>query len=133
MDRKVNPLVKHKWRSQPDLVHGGAADIDMELHKLCLLSGVRFNMDVFRIIVDLLRLNVNPNTLLDVLRKIATQSSMQNKDSSISSIESKSKNRLSAGAETTSQFSSTPLTKHQKNSKQAKSVSDLRNINGNDK
>ena len=81
----MNAFTKHKWRSQPDLGLGGSAtggvfDADRELHNLSTLSGVKFDYDVFKIIIDLLRLNVNPNTLLDVLRKMAMQSSMQRED-----------------------------------------------------
>ena len=89
MERKINAGTKHKWRSQPDLgagvpvPSGGGVDIydtDRELHALSTLSGVRFDHEVFKIVADLLRLNVNPNTLLDVLRKMAMQSSQQRED-----------------------------------------------------
>ena len=81
----MNAFTKHKWRSQPDLggaANGGVFDADRELHNLSLLSGVKFDYEVFKIVVDLLRLNVNPNTLLDVLRKMTMQSSLQSDTSS---------------------------------------------------
>ena len=78
MERKLNAFTKHKWRSQPDLgQQNGGINIDHELHNFCVLSGVKFDIDVFQIIIELLRLNVNPNTLLDMLRKMTTQSAMQ--------------------------------------------------------
>merc|ERR1711931_71344 len=49
------------------------SETDQELHHLCALAGVKFDPQVFELIIDLLRLNVNPDTLLDVLRKMSTQ------------------------------------------------------------
>ena len=52
MERKLNAFHKHKWRSQPDLGLPNM-NIDNELHNLCALSGVKFDVDVFNIIIDL--------------------------------------------------------------------------------
>ena len=126
MERKLNAFTKHKWRSQPDLGQlNGSMNIDYELHNLCVLSGIKFDIDVFQIIIDLLRLNVNPNTLLDVLRKMATQSSMQ-KDTEINKKEGTSS---TSSADISSSYlhllGGTPLSKDQKDSRKSRSVSDI--------
>ena len=93
MERKLNAIHKSKSRSQPDLykvgvdgkvIHTGLRNksIDDELFEMCALSGVRMDNDIFKIIIDLLRLNVNPNTLLEVLRKISNQRVMRSSKSS---------------------------------------------------
>ena len=91
MERKLNAFHKSKSRSQPDLykvtadgklVSGKNRSIDDELFHLCALSNVRFDVDVFKIMIDLLRLNVNPNTLLDVFRKMASARGMKPSKSS---------------------------------------------------
>ncbi|RDD36465.1 Mitotic-spindle organizing protein 2A, partial [Trichoplax sp. H2] len=44
--------------------------IDNELYTLCRLSGCWINKDVFKTILDLLRANVQPNAILQVLKSI---------------------------------------------------------------
>ena len=88
MERKLNAIHKSKSKSQPDLYKvsadgkivytgGKSQNIDESLHELAGLSGIHMDKDVFNIVIDLLRLNVNPNTIMDVLRKMAQQSGMR--------------------------------------------------------
>ena len=76
--------VKRKSRSQPDLFkvtveatktsgYSRNKSVDDELFEICQLSGVKMSQDVFKIILDLLRLNVNPNTISDVVKRMALQ------------------------------------------------------------
>ena len=75
--------LKRKSRSQPDLFHVSVEatktiphsrinSLDEDLLELCELSGVKVSPDVFDIVLDLLRLNVNPNTIADVLKKMTS-------------------------------------------------------------
>ena len=84
MDRKLNVLHKSKSKSNPDLHkigfnsrsvgHSGRGkNTDDELYALCALSGLKIDNNVFEILIDLLRLNVNPNTLADVLKMLSQQ------------------------------------------------------------
>ena len=84
MERKLNAIHKTKSRSQPDLFKMGmdirssnsanrGRSTEDELYELCALSGLKMDIDVFKIIVDLLHLNVNPNTLLEVLKRLSNQ------------------------------------------------------------
>ena len=85
MERKLNALHKSKSKSNPDLHKLGSntrsaagqfarvKNTDDELHELCVLSGLKIDVDVFKIVLDLLRLNVNPNTMADVLRNLSQQ------------------------------------------------------------
>lgn len=93
MERKLNAIHKSKSKSQPDLYKVGAdgkviytggksQNIDDQLHELASLSGINMDVDVFNIVIDLLRLNVNPNTILDVFRKMAQQRGMKPSKSS---------------------------------------------------
>ena len=86
--------VKAKSRSQPDLykltvdvntktapyVASRVKTTDEELFEICSLSGVSLDIDVFKIILDLIRLNVNPNTIADVLKKMASNKVPARKD-----------------------------------------------------
>eukprot|EP00794_Sanderia_malayensis_P013761 gene13761-15201_t len=76
---------KKKSRSQPDLYkvsvevtktspYTRSKTIDEELFELCELSGVKMSKDIFDIILDLLRLNVNPNTIVDVTKRMTSSS-----------------------------------------------------------
>lgn len=94
MERKLNAFHKNKSRSQTDLQYKVTSDgkvistggknksVDDELFDMCALSGVKMDIDVFRIMIDLLRLNVNPNTLIDVLKKMANRRGMKSSKSS---------------------------------------------------
>ena len=81
MERKLNAFHKNKSKSQPDL-YKADKNTDEHLHELAMLSGVNMDKDVFNIVIDLLRLNVNPNTILDILRKMAQQKGMRPSKSS---------------------------------------------------
>ena len=82
MERRMNAIHKPKSNTQPDLYKvdadgkviytgGKNKSIDEELFELCALSGVKMDIDVFNIFIDLLRTNVNPNTIMDVLKKVS--------------------------------------------------------------
>jgi len=84
MERKLNAIHKTKSRSQPDLYKVGVdgkviknRTPDDDLYELCALSGVTMDKEVFKLVIDLLRLNVNPNTMIEVLRKISNQVGMK--------------------------------------------------------
>ncbi len=83
LNKETAGELKRKSRSQPDLYHvsleasktspySRSKTIDEDLFELCELSGVKMSKDVFDIILDLLRLNVNPNTIADVAKKMTT-------------------------------------------------------------
>ena len=48
-----------------------AKSVDEELLELCNLSGVTLDRDVFKILLDLIKLNVPPTSLVSVLKQIA--------------------------------------------------------------
>lgn len=79
MERKLNAIHKTKSRSQPDLYKDLIKNRtpDDDLYELCALSGVTMDKEVFKLVIDLLRLNVNPNTMIEVLRKISNQVGMK--------------------------------------------------------
>lgn len=89
--------VKKKSRSQPDLFkvtveatrtssYNKNKSIDDELLEICEVSGLKMSEEVFQIILDLLRLNVNPNTIAEVLKKMAAQKSSRDVPKSSSSL-----------------------------------------------
>lgn len=45
--------------------------VDEELLEICKLSGVKMDSEVFKIILDLIKLNVSPTALVQLLRKVA--------------------------------------------------------------
>lgn len=45
--------------------------VDEELMEVCSLSGVKIDPEVFKILMDLIKLNVSPTALVQVLRKVA--------------------------------------------------------------
>ena len=51
---------------------------DEELLELCNLSGVPLDPEVFKILMDLLKLNVSPTSLVQVLRKVASTNGYRN-------------------------------------------------------
>ena len=46
--------------------------LDEELLELCKLSGVTLDADVFKILLDLIKLNVSPTSLVSILKKVAS-------------------------------------------------------------
>jgi hypothetical protein len=55
----------------------GNFQVEQELYELCNLSGVTFDPDVFQILLDLIQLNVSPNALVQVLKKMTKQASQR--------------------------------------------------------
>ena len=47
--------------------------MDQELYDLCNLSGVTLDSEVFQILLDLIKINVSPNALVQVLKKMTKQ------------------------------------------------------------
>ncbi|EDO44605.1 predicted protein [Nematostella vectensis] len=48
-----------------------AKSVDEELLEVCMLSGVKIDPDVFKILLDLMKTNVSPSALVQILRRIA--------------------------------------------------------------
>nr|XP_012559833.1 mitotic-spindle organizing protein 2 isoform X1 [Hydra vulgaris] len=117
MERKTNAIHKPK-NTQPDLYRvdvdgkviytgGKNKSVDEELFELCALSGVKMDIDVFNIVIDLLRTNVNPNTILDVFKKMSNQQPQN--------IKSKSKADKVLMTKTSSETQSDKLSEQYKN------------------
>ncbi|CAB4000224.1 mitotic-spindle organizing 2-like [Paramuricea clavata] len=51
----------------------GNFHVEQELYELCNLSGVTLDPDVFQILLDLIQINVSPNALVQVLKKMTKQ------------------------------------------------------------
>lgn len=51
--------------------------VDQELYDLCNLSGVTLDSEVFQILLDLIRINVSPNALVQVLKKMTKQATVR--------------------------------------------------------
>ncbi|CAL1273218.1 unnamed protein product [Larinioides sclopetarius] len=51
---------------------------DKELYELCQISGTPLEPDMFKICIELLRMDVSPSALCDVLHNMGTQVSNQN-------------------------------------------------------
>ena len=63
-------------KSTPDIykvtvTRTNSKSLDEELLELCNLSGVTLDPDVFKILLDLIKLNVSPTSLVSILKKIA--------------------------------------------------------------
>ena len=91
IERKLN-AIKKKSLSQPDIAKLGLdvksykpKSVDDEIFELCALSGVKMDKEVFLLVIDLLRLNVNPNVMMDIFRKMCSQCSGRSSKSSDSS------------------------------------------------
>lgn len=68
--------VMSRAHSSPDMykvsvTRANAKSVDEELLELCNLSGVTLDRDVFKILLDLIKLNVPPTSLVSVLKQIA--------------------------------------------------------------
>ena len=83
LNKETASDIKRKSRSNPDLFkvtvestktssYTRNKTIDDELFDLCELSGVKMSPDLFKIVLDLLRLNVNPNTIADVIKRMTS-------------------------------------------------------------
>ncbi|XP_031574244.1 mitotic-spindle organizing protein 2-like [Actinia tenebrosa] len=64
--------------------------VDEELLEVCKLSGVKMDSEVFKIILDLIKLNVSPTALVQVLRKVAASKGDDSRGTSKGSIGSQS-------------------------------------------
>lgn len=69
-------LAMSRSQSSPDIykvsvTRLNAKSLDEELLELCNLSGVTLDRDVFKILLDLIKLNVPPTSLVSVLKQIA--------------------------------------------------------------
>ena len=64
--------------------------LDEELMELCNLSGVILDPDVFKILLDLIKLNVSPTSLVSVLKKIAATKGYQSEAPSTTKLTSSS-------------------------------------------
>ena len=51
----------------------GNFQVEQELYELCNLSGVTLDPEVFQILLDLIQINVSPNALVQVLKKMTKQ------------------------------------------------------------
>ena len=91
LNKETASDLKRKSRSNPDLFkvtiestktssYTRNKTIDDELFDLCELSGVKMSPDLFKIVLDLLRLNVNPNTIADVIKKMTSHKPTSRKD-----------------------------------------------------
>ena len=55
----------------------GNFQAEQELYELCNLSGVTLDPEVFQILLDLIQINVSPNALVQVLKKMTKQASQR--------------------------------------------------------
>lgn len=87
-------------QSTPDIykvtvTRANAKSLDEELLDLCNLSGVTLDPDVFKILLDLIKLNVPPTSLVSVLKQIAATKGYRSEGHSVLSA------KLSGGSMTT--------------------------------
>ena len=69
----------------------GSFQVEQELYELCNLSGVTLDSEVFQVLLDLIQINVSPNALVQVLKKMTKQrGSLENVTPSISYAQSES-------------------------------------------
>lgn len=64
-------------RNAERLKSRGNFQAEQELYDLCNLSGVTLDPDVFQILLDLIQINVSPNALVQVLKKMTKQASQR--------------------------------------------------------
>lgn len=98
-------------KSTPDIykvtvTRTSSKSLDEELLELCNLSGVTLDADVFKILLDLIKLNVSPTSLVNILKKIAATKGYQ------SEMPSQSTTKLTSSSSSsslgTSSFDPTP-------------------------
>lgn len=78
----VANLAMSRSKSTPDIykvtvTRTSSKSLDEELLELCNLSGVTLDADVFKILLDLIKLNVSPTSLVNILKKIAATKGYQ--------------------------------------------------------
>lgn len=79
--------------------------LDEELLELCNLSGVTLDADVFKILLDLIKLNVPPTSLVTVLKQIASTKGYRSEGHSVLSAKSSTGSTGSSSSYETSQSS----------------------------
>ena len=72
--------------------------MDEELLELCNLSGVTLDPDVFKILLDLIKLNVPPPSLVTVLKQVASTKGYRNEGHPALSAKSSTGSTSSAGS-----------------------------------
>ncbi|KAJ7387165.1 Mitotic-spindle organizing gamma-tubulin ring associated [Desmophyllum pertusum] len=92
-------------QSSPDIYkvtvsRTNAKSLDEELLDLCNLSGVTLDPDVFKILLDLIKLNVPPTSLVSVLKQIAATKGYRSETSAHSVLSAK----LSSGSTGSSSY-----------------------------
>lgn len=107
----VANLAMSRSKSTPDIykvtvTRTSSKSLDEELLELCNLSGVTLDADVFKILLDLIKLNVSPTSLVNILKKIAATKGYQ------SEMPSQSTTKLTSSSSSsslgTSSFDPTP-------------------------
>ena len=93
-------------QSTPDVykvtvTRANAKSLDEELLELCNLSGVTLDPDVFKILLDLIKLNVPPTSLVHVMKQIAATKGYR------SEAHSALTGKLSGGSMTSSSYDTT--------------------------
>lgn len=96
-------------QSSPDIykvsvTRANAKSVDEELLELCNLSGVTLDRDVFKILLDLIKLNVPPTSLVSVLKQIAATKGYRGEGHSALT------GKLSGGSITGSSYDTSSLT-----------------------
>uniref|UniRef100_UPI00358FD6AE mitotic-spindle organizing protein 2B-like isoform X1 n=1 Tax=Myxine glutinosa TaxID=7769 RepID=UPI00358FD6AE len=80
VDVTVSGLVRRSMKHQRKPLSGD----ERELHDLACLTGISLDPDVFRVILDLLKLNIAPQALMQVLRAICDSSTHQARSNKLS-------------------------------------------------
>lgn len=112
MISKLVPLrfvAMSRSQSSPDIykvsvTRANAKSVDEELLELCNLSGVTLDRDVFMILLDLIKLNVPPTSLVSVLKQIAATKGYRGEGHSALT------GKLSGGSITGSSYDTSSLT-----------------------
>lgn len=107
----VANLAMSRSKSTPDIykvtvTRTSSKSLDEELLELCNLSGVTLDADVFKILLDLIKLNVSPTSLVNILKKIAATKGYQSETPSQST--TKLTSSSSSSSLGTSSFDPTP-------------------------
>lgn len=92
-------------QSSPDIykvsvTRTSSKSLDEELLELCNLSGVTLDPDVFKILLDLIKLNVPPPSLVTVLKQVASTKGYRSEGHPTLSAKSSTGSTGSAGSAT---------------------------------